>query len=170
MWRLPRERPTSWPTIIPPRAGEITVSQSNLRSLSASHPQTLVAISVSWRRSAHWKYCRLCKPERNTKCPSSSAPVFRKSASNSLLMKISILARSIADGPLIGDHILIRHGDGFDFDACTFRQSGDLHGRAGRRRLFEIRPVDLVHSLKVSQIGKENCGFNNVLKTYPPGL
>src|SRR5213080_3348347 len=170
MWRLLSERPISWPTIIPPRAGEITVSQSNLRSLSASHPQTLVAISVSWRRSAHWKYWRLCKPERNTKCPSSNAPVFRKSASKSSSIKMSILARSIAYGPLIGGHILFRHGNSFDFDACTFRQSGDLHSRAGRWRLFEIRRIDLVHSLKVSQIGKKNCGFNNVLKTQPPGL
>jgi len=46
MWRLPNERPTSWPTIIPPRAGEITVSQSNWRILSASHPQTVAAISA----------------------------------------------------------------------------------------------------------------------------
>jgi len=95
---------------------------------------------------------------------------FSKEREQILVHQMSILARSIAYGPLIGGHILIRHGNGFDFDACTFRQSGDLHSRTGRRRLFEIRPVDLVHSLKVSQIGKKNCGFNNVLKTQPPGL
>ena len=80
MWRLPNERPTSWPTMIPPRAGEITASQSNWRTLSASHPHTFAAMSVCSRSSAHWKYSRLCRPERKTKWPSSSAPVFLNSA------------------------------------------------------------------------------------------
>ena len=34
------------------------------------------------RTSAHWKYWRLCSPERNTKCPSSNAPVSRKTLKN----------------------------------------------------------------------------------------
>ena len=92
MWRLPNERPTSWPTMIPPRAGEITVSQSNWRTLSASHPHTFAAMSVYSRSSAHWKYSRLCRPERKTKWPSSSAPVFLNSASRSSLGERTPLA------------------------------------------------------------------------------
>src|SRR6476659_2238464 len=72
--------------MIPPRAGEMTASQSNWRTLSASHPHTFAAISVYWRSSAHWKYSRLWRPERKTKWPSSSAPVLRNKARRSLLI------------------------------------------------------------------------------------
>src|SRR5882672_835108 len=43
-------------------------------------------MSVYCKRIAHWKYWRLCRPERKTKWPSSSAPVLRKSASRSSLI------------------------------------------------------------------------------------
>jgi len=87
IWRLPNQRPTSWPTMIPPRAGEMTVSQSKSRSLSASCPHTCVAMSVCCNRIAHWKYWRLCNPDRKTKWPSSNAPVLRKSARRSSLIR-----------------------------------------------------------------------------------
>src|SRR5437773_4941453 len=106
--------------MMPPRAVEMTVSQSNLRNLSASCPHTCAAISVCCKRIAHWKYCRLCKPERKTKWPSSNAPVLRKSARRSSDMQTSMLAGCVSDGALA----VTSHGDDFDLDIRPFRQRG----------------------------------------------
>jgi hypothetical protein len=51
--RLPNERPTSCPTMIPPRAGEMTASHSRSRNFCASWPHTFAAISVCCSRSVH---------------------------------------------------------------------------------------------------------------------
>src|SRR5438067_8660745 len=99
MWRFPRARPTSWPTMMPPKAGEMTVSHSRSRNLSASRPQTSAAISVCCRSSAHWKNCRLWRPDRKTKWPSRSAPVRRNSASKSSLIWGAHAPRVLAKAP-----------------------------------------------------------------------
>src|SRR4029453_9614671 len=168
MWRLPNDRPTSCPTMIPPRAGEITASQSNWRTLSASHPHTFAAISVCSRSSAHWKYSRLCRPERKTKWPSSSAPVLRNRDSRSSLIYVvgrfcktplesasgtdalqllaaAFLSRCIIRGlvgPPCGGHF-------FSFPFGSWGQCGNLHGGTGWGILFEIRAVCFVYRLKV---------------------
>jgi len=64
----------------------MTAWQSKSRSWSASCAHTCAAISVYCNRIAHWKYWRLCRPERKTKWPSSSAPVLRKSERRSSLI------------------------------------------------------------------------------------
>src|ERR1051325_4355759 len=46
MWRFPRARPTSWPTMMPPRAGEITTSHSKPRNLSASSFEHVVKTTI----------------------------------------------------------------------------------------------------------------------------
>ena len=52
------------------------------------------------RSSAHWKYSRLCRPERKTKWPSSSEPVLRKSASrSSLIWEDARRWRAVFGGP-----------------------------------------------------------------------
>src|SRR5882757_4294995 len=183
MWRLPNERPTSWPTMIPPRAGEITASQSNWRTLSASHPHTFAAISVSCRSSAHWKYSRLCRPERKTKWPSSSAPVLRKRDSRSSLIYVvgpfcktpresasgtdglqllaaAFLPRCIICG-LVG---LGCGGNYLDFHIGSSRQRGNLHRGTGRGILFEIRAVYFVYHLKVAEVREENGCLNDVVE------
>src|SRR6266550_5794498 len=155
MWRLPNERPTSWPTMIPPRAGEITVSQPNWRSLSASQPQTFAATSVCSRSSAHWKYSRLCRPERKTKCPSNSAPVLRKRDSRSSLIYVvgrfcktplesasgtdalRLLAAAFLSRCIIRGLVGLRcGGDHFDFHIGSSGQRGNLDGGTGWGILF----------------------------------
>src|SRR6476620_5345517 len=183
MWRLPKQRPTSWPTIIPPRAGEITASQSNWLTLSASQPHTFAAISVCCRSSAHWKYSRLCRPERKTKWPSSSAPVWRKSASRSSLIYVvgrfcktplksvsgtdalqlltaAFLPRCIIRG-LVG---LGCGGNYLDFHIRSSRQRGNLDGGTGGGILFEIRAVCFVYRLKVAEVREENGCLNDVVE------
>ena len=66
-WRSPRCRASSWPTISPPSAGEITASNSMFRRRSPRAAQAAAAVGVSASSSAHWKYWRLCRPERSTK-------------------------------------------------------------------------------------------------------
>src|SRR6266536_3509861 len=160
------------------------VSQSNWRSLSASCAHTCAAMWVCCNRIAHWKYCRLCKPERKMKWPSSNAPVLRKSASRSPLIVVgrrfcpALAAAKIAapqscrrwsssgritDG-LSAHSTLVGHGDGFDFHTRAFGQSGDLHGRASGRRLLEIRTVNFIHGLKIGEIGEKNCCLDDAFE------
>src|SRR5260370_25638195 len=170
MWRLPSARPTSWPTIIPPSAGEMTASQSNSRSLSASQPQTFAAISVCWSSSAHWKYWRLCKPERKIKWPSSSAPVSRKSARRSSLMideHLDLAGRISSD--FAGQSVAVNHGDDFDFDVRSLRQGRDLDRGTGRLVFFYIQTVNFVHRLKITQVGEEDRGLHDVLERQTLG-
>src|SRR4029453_13905748 len=188
MWRLPNERPTSWPTMIPPRAGEITGSQSNFRTLSASQPHTFAAISVCCRSSAHWKYSRLCKPERKTKWPSSSAPVLRNRDSRSSLIYVvgrfcktplesasgtdalqllaaAFLSRCIIRGlvglPCGGNYLLFHLG--------SSRQGRNLDGGTGWGIFFEIRAVYFVYRLKVAEVREEKGCLNDVIKSQPFG-
>src|SRR5437867_6371825 len=181
MWRLPNERPTSWPTMIPPRAGEITASQSNLRSLSASCPHTCAAMSVCCKRIAHWKYWRLCRPERKTKWPSSSAPVLRKSARrSSLIISLSVAALSECRTLYFGGRrpplqststrSVIRRLLGLpgicnsiDLYLRSLGQCGDLDSGAGRGILFEIRAINFVYGLEVSQISEEHGCLDHII-------
>src|SRR5437588_11951896 len=146
--------------MIPPRAGEITLSQSNLRSLSASCPHTCAAMSVYCRRIAHWKYWRLCKPERRTKWPSSNAPVLRKRANKSSLITVRLLPR--VDRFSRGR---IRHRDHLDLNISALGQSRDLHRRTRGRVGFEIGAVEFVDGLEIGQIGQENRRFDDVFES-----
>src|SRR4051794_25864463 len=126
---------------MPPRAGEITASHSMCRSLSASWPQTSAAMSVYWSSNAHWKNCRLCKPDRSTKCPSRSAPVLRKSASRSSDMRALF---ADVDAELSAGWCLVRDGYALDLDPRAFRQCGDGYGRTRWRLSAEIGGINFI--------------------------
>ena len=97
------------------------------------------------------------------KWPSSSAPVLRKRARRSSDMKISILTGSIVGGFRTGTAV-VSDSDDFDFDARSFGQTGDLHGRTRRRLLFKIRAVNFVHGLEIGEIHEEDCGLDDVVE------
>ena len=46
----------------------------------------------------------------------------------------------------------------------SFWQRSRLHGRARRRRLFEIASVNFVYRLKIAEIGEEDRRLDNVSK------
>src|SRR5436190_23141131 len=188
MWRLPNERPTSWPTMIPPRAGEITVSQPNWRTLSASQPQTFAATSVCSRSSAHWKYSRLWRPERKTKWPSSSAPVLRNRDSRSSLIYVvrrfcktplesasgtdalQLLTAAFLPRCIICGLVGLRCGGNYlDFHIGSPRQCGNLDGGTGRGILFEIRAVYFVYRLKVAEVREKNRCLHDVIESQAFG-
>ena len=73
-----RARATSWPTRMPPSAGETTVVASRASSggtSAASAAQSASALRGKRSRFAHWKNSGLWSPERSSKWPRSSAPV-----------------------------------------------------------------------------------------------
>src|SRR5216683_3394167 len=57
--------------------------------------------------------------------------------------------------------------DQIDLHARAFRQGGDLHGRARRRRSGEALPVDLVHRREIVQIGEEDARLHHVGEAHP---
>src|SRR5205814_971766 len=59
----------------------------------------------------------------------------------------------------------INRGNDLNLNVGTFRQAGDLHGRARRRVGFEIRAVNLVHSLEIGEICQENGRLDDVFET-----
>ena len=62
-----------------------------------------------------------------------------------------------------------RNCNGFDLYLRSLRQRRDLYGGTCRGVLFEIRTVDFVHRLKISQISEENGCLNNIIKSEPLG-
>jgi hypothetical protein len=83
--RKPSCRATSWPMTSPPIAGETTVTAPSGFNFAASAAPSFSTTGICWSASAHWKNCRLCKPLRKTKWPSSNAPNRGKSATLHLL-------------------------------------------------------------------------------------
>ena len=63
---------------------------------------------------------------------------------------------------LVASQSLVVAGDDVDFDARVSRQPRDLHGRAGRVRLGEVRAVDLVHRREVVHVGQEDRRAHDV--------
>src|SRR5439155_1090093 len=124
----------------------------------------------------------LCRPERKMKWPSSSAPVLRNSARRSSLMRTNENDRQDARRPhrleayvpLPGSVIRRLLGlpgicNSIDLYLRSLGQRGDLDSGTGRGILFEIRAINFVHGLEISQIGEENSCLNDVIKSEPFG-
>src|SRR4029079_5716336 len=132
----------------------------------------------------HWKYSRLCRPERKMKCPSSSAPVFRKTAIRSSFMKGPFYMEGRAPATLLRRLIEfasplwvltrrvirclsrtpIRHGNNFDFHIHGLGQRCHLDGRTGWSILLEIRAVNFVNGLEITKVRKENRCLHHMVE------
>ena len=64
---------------------------------------------------------------------------------------------------------LLGSRDNFDFYIRSFRQRGHLDSGTRRGILFEIRAINFVYGLEISQIGEENRCLNNGIEGEPLG-
>src|SRR5437660_7527869 len=59
---------------------------------------------------------------------------------------------------------LLLHCYRVDLDACSFRKTGSLHGRACRLVRAEMLRVDLIHLREIRHVGKIHSGFHDILQ------
>src|SRR6266852_6603600 len=99
------------------------------------------------------------------KCKKIFAPQIPNSRANISLHRHLILA----GGVICRLPGLLRDGNNFDFHVGSFRQRGDLDGGTGRGILLEIRPIDFVNHLEITEVGKEDGCLDDIVESQTLG-